>query len=81
MAGHFPAMTAGGPFTMVIKGENEIILNDILVGDVWFCSGQSNMVLTMESLKEKYPDEVTNDHFPEIRNFFVPTKIDINKST
>ncbi len=75
----FPAMPAGGPFTMHIKGENEIILNDILVGDVWFCSGQSNMVLPMERLKEKYPDEVANDHFPEIRNFFVPTKTDVIK--
>ena len=75
----FPAMTAGGPFTMHIQGENEIILNDILIGDVWFCSGQSNMVLPMERLKEKYPDEVANDHFPEIRNFFVPTKTDVIK--
>jgi sialate O-acetylesterase len=73
----FPAMTAGGPFTMHIQGENEIMLNDILIGDVWFCSGQSNMVLPMERLKEKYPDEVANDHFPEIRNFFVPTLLDV----
>ncbi|HEX3079647.1 MAG TPA: sialate O-acetylesterase, partial [Puia sp.] len=38
----FHAMPTGGPFTMYIQGENEIILNDILIGDVWFCSGQSN---------------------------------------
>jgi sialate O-acetylesterase len=37
------------------------------------------MVLPMERLKEKYPDEVAHDSFPEIRNFFVPTKIDITK--
>ena len=48
----FPAMTAGGPYTMHIQGENEIMLNDILIGDVWFCSGQSNMVLPMERLKK-----------------------------
>jgi sialate O-acetylesterase len=76
----FPPMTSGGPFTMHIQGENEIILNDILIGDVWFCSGQSNMVLPMERLKEKYPDEVANDHFPEIRNFFVPTLADVTKT-
>ena len=75
----FPAMKAGGPFTMIIKGENEIILNDILIGDVWFCSGQSNMVLPMERIKEKYPEETAHDSFPEIRNFFVPTKLDITK--
>jgi sialate O-acetylesterase len=73
----FPAMKEGGPFTMIIQGANEITLNDILIGDVWFCSGQSNMVLPMERLKEKYPDEVEHDHFPEIRNFFVPTNADI----
>jgi sialate O-acetylesterase len=73
----FPAMHAGGPYTMIIKGKNEIILSDILIGDVWFCSGQSNMVLPMERIKEKYPDEVANDSFPEIRNFFVPTVLDV----
>ena len=75
----FPAMKEGGPYKMVLKGENEIVLTDILIGDVWFCSGQSNMVLPMERLKEKYPDEVAHDSFPEIRNFFVPTKVDITK--
>ena len=63
---------------MIIKGDNEITLNDILIGDVWFCSGQSNMVLPMERLKEKYPYEAENDSFSEIRNFFVPTSADIN---
>ena len=72
-------MKAGGPFTMIIKGKNEIVVSDILLGDVWFCSGQSNMVLPMERVKEKYPDESAHDSFPEIRNFFVPTKADINK--
>ena len=74
----FPAMKEGGPFKMIIKGDNEITLNDILIGDVWFCSGQSNMVLPMERLKEKYPYEAENDSFSEIRNFFVPTSADIN---
>jgi sialate O-acetylesterase len=75
----FPAMKAGGPFTMIIQGKNEIILGDILVGDVWFCSGQSNMVLPMERIKEKYPDEVANDSFREIRNFFIPTVLDVSR--
>lgn len=75
----FPPMQAGGPYLMTIKGKNQIILHDILIGDVWFCSGQSNMVLPMERLKEKYPDEVAHDSFPQIRNFFVPTKSDVTK--
>lgn len=73
-----PAMKAGGPYTMVIKGDNQITLNDIYIGDVWFASGQSNMVLPMERLKERYPDEVANDNFPEIRNFFVPTNANVS---
>lgn len=40
-----PAMAEGGPFQMKIKGsENQIVIKDILIGEVWLCSGQSNMV-------------------------------------
>src|SRR6266700_5781610 len=51
---------AGGPYTMQINASNHITLNNILIGDVWICSGQSNMVIPMERVKEKYPDEVAN---------------------
>jgi len=37
---------AGGPFTMTIAGENTITVNNVLVGEVWVCSGQSNMAMT-----------------------------------
>jgi len=41
----FPALKAGGPLQMLVRGENgpEITVRDILVGEVWVCSGQSNM--------------------------------------
>ena len=68
-----PAQKAGGPYEMDFKGENEIKVNNVLFGDVWVCSGQSNMVLPMERVKEKYPDEIANANYPEIRNFFIPT--------
>jgi sialate O-acetylesterase len=74
-----PAMKSGGPFTMKIKGSNEIVLTDILLGDVWFCSGQSNMVLPVERVKEKYPDEIPGANYPEIRNFFIPTLADVTR--
>ena len=74
-----PALKTGGPYDMDISASNHIIIHDILIGDVWFCSGQSNMVLPMERVKEKYPDEVANSNYPNIRNFFVPTLADINK--
>lgn len=68
---------AGGPFTMRITGRNEIVLKNILVGDVWFCSGQSNMVLPMERVKEKYAEEIANANYPHIRHFFIPTVTNI----
>ena len=37
------SLAAGGPFDMTIKGKNTIVLKNILAGDVWVCSGQSNM--------------------------------------
>jgi sialate O-acetylesterase len=72
-----PPIKAGGPYLMEVKGNNSIIIKDILIGDVWFCSGQSNMVLTMERVKEKYPDDIARADYPEIRNFFIPTASDV----
>ena len=72
-----PPMNAGGPYIMEVKGNNTITINDILIGDVWFCSGQSNMVLNMERVKEKYPEDIANADYPEIRNFFIPTVSDV----
>ena len=34
---------AGGPYTITLKGNNTIVLNDVMIGEVWVCSGQSNM--------------------------------------
>lgn len=71
-----PARAAGGPFVIQLKGKSQtLVLRDVLFGDVWFCSGQSNMVLPMERLKEKYPTEIAQAHFPTIRHFFVPTQV------
>ena len=45
---------------------------DILVGDVWFCSGQSNMVHQMKLHNVLYEAEIAKANYPEIRQFFVP---------
>ncbi|WP_159799649.1 sialate O-acetylesterase [Flavobacterium sp. MK4S-17] len=45
----FPAMQAGGPYTVNITEDNKIIFNDVYIGDVWFCSGQSNMGWKLEN--------------------------------
>ena len=67
------ATKAGGPYTMDIRGVNHITLKDILVGDVWLCSGQSNMVHQMKLHGVRYADEIADAHYPEIRQFWVPT--------
>lgn len=63
---------AGGPFSMEIKASNTIVLKDILVGDVWFCSGQSNMVHYLGIHNERYAEEIASANYPEIRQFLVP---------
>ena len=68
-----PPMAAGGPFTMDIAGSSKITLKDILVGDVWFCSGQSNMVHQLNIHDVTYAKEIELANFPQIRQFWVPT--------
>ncbi len=71
-----PAQEAGGPHVMVFKGENEIKLRNILFGEVWLCSGQSNMELTMHRVRDKYPDIISTADNPHIRQFLVPDQYD-----
>jgi sialate O-acetylesterase len=72
-----PAMKAGGPYTMEISGKNKIVLHDILIGDVWLCSGQSNMVHQMKLHSVRYPDDIAGAQYPEIRQFRVPNITDL----
>lgn len=66
-----PELKAGGPFSMTV---NEITLKNILVGDVWVASGQSNMELPMRRLKPLYANEIKNAGNQNIRFFTVPQK-------
>ncbi len=68
---------AGGPYMMEITGKNKITLHDILIGDVWLCSGQSNMVHQMRLHSVRYADEITNANYPEIRQFLISTLTDL----
>jgi sialate O-acetylesterase len=65
-------MKAGGPYIMEISGKNKIMLHDILIGDVWLCTGQSNMVHQMALHAIRYADEIATANNPEIRQFWVP---------
>lgn len=68
-----------GPFEMKIDASNHLVVKDILVGDVWLCSGQSNMELTMERVKEKYSSIIANSENAKIRQFLVPDKFDFKE--
>src|SRR6185369_1769228 len=70
-------MKAGGPFTMEISGKNKTILKDILIGDVWLCSGQSNMVHQMKLHSVRYVDDIAHANYPEIRQFWVPNVVNL----
>lgn len=60
---------AGGPYTITIKGRsNTIVLENILIGEVWICSGQSNMEM---SNTQQIKDELPNSHNDKIRFFTV----------
>jgi sialate O-acetylesterase len=71
---HLSDLKAGGPYRMEIIGKNHITLDDILVGDVWVCSGQSNMELSMERVKPVYADEIAHSANPNIRQLIVPDR-------
>lgn len=57
---------AGGPFTITIKGKNTIELKNILSGEVWLCSGQSNMGMTVGGVTNA-PAEIAAANYPQIR--------------
>ena len=65
-----PALAAGGPHELTIAGSKQIKIADILVGEVWICSGQSNMEWTV-SASDNSQDEIAQADFPAIRHFKV----------
>lgn len=67
-----PPTKSGGPYNMDIRASNRITLKNILVGDVWLCAGQSNMVHSMGLHRERYAEEIARANDPEIRQFLVP---------
>lgn len=72
--GHWEALVgplkAGGPLEMTISGNNKLTIKNILVGEVWVCSGQSNMEWPLINAKNG-ADTVSKANHPEIRLFTV----------
>ncbi len=68
-----PAMAAGGPYVLRVKGSNTITFEDVLVGEVWLCSGQSNMEMGIGSV-QRGTEEIAAANYPLIRLFMVPNR-------
>lgn len=66
----FQASNAGGPFIMELKGENLLKFSEVYVGEVWFCSGQSNMGWKLENATNGI-EELQNANYNEIKLFQV----------
>lgn len=73
-------LAAGGPHRLVVAGENTIELDDVLIGEVWLCSGQSNMEWGIRSI-DPTGAEVAAANFPSIRLFRAPHKTAIEAQT
>jgi len=68
---HLGPFDAGGPFTLTVRGAQTLTLTDVLVGDVWLASGQSNMEMGVTQVNN--PDEeVAHADYPQMRLFQVP---------
>lgn len=69
-----PAMHGGGPFTLLVKGNKTIELKDVMLGEVWVASGQSNMTYALRGATGS-AEEIPKAIYPDIRFFTVPRKI------
>ena len=70
-SGYMDPAQPGGPYVLTVsdEDENEIIVKDVLVGDVYFCTGQSNMELPIMRVKDRFPEETANCENDQIRTF------------
>jgi sialate O-acetylesterase len=75
--GFLPAMPAGGPYTLTVSGSNVIRIDDILAGEIWVCSGQSNMEWPLSNTLNA-DKEINQANYPLIRHFKVPLKTAFN---
>ncbi len=68
---------AGGPYQLTVKGANTITFNNVMVGEVWICSGQSNMEMPIAGWGKinNYEQEIAAANYPMIRHFKVPNTV------
>lgn len=77
---------AGGPHTLTIQGDTTVTLSDVLVGEVWLCSGQSNMEMPVGNIRPGYTgvdnaeEEIAAAEWPEIRLLTVPNTVSLHST-
>jgi sialate O-acetylesterase len=77
----FAPMEAGGPHQLTVAAKSgKLEVNDILMGEVWLCSGQSNMEWPVRQA-DNYKTEKKNADFPQIRHFFVAHEVTMQPQT
>lgn len=70
----FDPESAGGPYQLIVNGKERLVIDDVLIGDVWVCSGQSNMEWSVNQSKNATV-EMAEANYPMIRHFKVPHAI------
>lgn len=65
---------AGGPYELSVQGKTSIVYHDVLVGEVWLCSGQSNMEFSLKSARNANA-EIAEASYPEIRHIKIPNTV------
>jgi sialate O-acetylesterase len=73
---YLPNMKAGGPYDMFVTGEQSITFTDVMIGDVWLASGQSNMNFSLSTAKNGKKD-VAEANYPGIRLFTVNNELSV----
>jgi sialate O-acetylesterase len=67
------AMTAGGPYTLTVSGSSNVQFEDVMIGEVWLCSGQSNMEMGI-GMCDNAKEEIAVADYPGIRLLMIPNK-------
>jgi len=65
---------AGGPYDLKVAGKDSVVLHDVLVGEVWICSGQSNMEFELSQAMHA-ADEIRDANYPQIRQIKIPRTV------
>jgi sialate O-acetylesterase len=68
-----PSMEAGGPYVLIVQGKEKIEFKNVMIGEVWICSGQSNMAMSVADIGTAYDNkaEIASAIYPNIRLFTV----------